>query len=358
MRSSPLIFLPFSAIFVLAACQHAPDKAENRTTPFIATAPNYVSVAASAPQQFAEKTTTEVDRVALYEAAVAEMKKSNYEQATTLWKLYTARFTGRASYEQAQVHLSESLFRTGNTDEALPVLQPVLESPSEKGVFAEGRLLYAEMLISKKRLDEAVATTFDVMPDPKAEAAFGIRRVAKREKITPAQEIKVMTLRGRVFAELNKQEESVVALASARKRLKNFKGIEKNSLTAHVAWRQIETLSALCRNRIKPPLELSEADFLDYSNEFYSCAEPSRVFFCEVVRGHDEQIGRLALGSYRDLVLKPLALRDPLPPPSRKVKPSQIPFYETELKQFIEKTVETHAKRFKNLEKCNVFDLF
>ncbi len=346
---APLLFPALFFFVLFSGCSHSRPVAATEAAPKTAQASPVINAGPDAQ----------------FEAAVLSMKQAAFSEAAAKWKAYLDRYAGLPHYEQAGLFYAETLFHLSRNDEAIAVLQPLLESPKEDGLFVDGRLLYAELLLRKGRFDEAVAATFDVIADPKAERAAGVSRKTRRRKTTPVQEVKLYTLRGRIFAELAREDEAVRALAAARKRLKKISGEgagtdEKTRLTAHVAWRQIETLSAICRNRVHRPERLSEKEFLEYADGYYACTEPARKFLCEILdrRAQDGEIRAQAVDAYRAMVRYPLALRDPLPDPARGVKTAQKERYEKEMRGLIESTVETRAKSYRNLESCNAFDVF
>lgn len=296
-------------------------------------------------------------RAEVFSNAILEMKQASYTSALHTWDQYLTEFSGLAQMEEAQIYRAKCLFYLSKFDAVIEALHPLLESPKNSEIYIDGRLLYAEAMLMKKSYEEAVAITFDLLPNRRLEKKLGIRRTQKPIIITKTQELKVLTLRGRIFGEMNRQDEAVYALRDSRKILKGIKE-EKNKYTSIVAWRQLETLSALCRNKIQIESTVSESEFLEYSKKYYHCIEPGRVFYCEVLGYEDPFIRDPALRSYKEMVLYPKIKMEPLPLPARSVKPEYKANYEREMKELIEKTVNEESRSYRNLENCNAHNIF
>lgn len=285
------------------------------------------------------------------------MKQASYSAALKSWNQYLLEYSGLPQMEDAQIYRAKCLFYLSKFTEVIDSLRPLLESTTNDEIFVDGRLLYAEANLMKGSFEEALAITYDLLPSKKSEKKLGIQRKSKNIVITRTQELKILTLRGRIFGEMNNQTESVFALRDARKILKGLKE-GRSKYTSIVAWRQIETLSALCRNKVELPKKVSENEFLEYVKNYYHCIEPGRVFYCEVLGYEDPFIREPAQRAYREMVLYPKTKMEPLPVPARNVKQEYKATYDKEMKELVEKSVSEESTSYRNIEKCNAHDVF
>lgn len=307
---------------------------------------------------------------ALFEKASARQKLGAYADAEQLWKDYIDHYPGFANYDQAQFHLAECLVQLQKTSASLEPLQAVIQTSSDSHLVVEARLLFAESLLQTNRFDEALAISYELMPRRKAERKAGFKRdkdaVGISDAIQPdlVQKIKLYTLRGRILASLKDEKAAQGALYQARKLIENANKTQLSRedrihLAANWAWRQLEILTLSCPQRNPVPERLSEAEFLAYAEAYYGCVVPAQRLYCQILAAHDAGIQNPALQTYRALALKPLEIREHLPPPARSIKKKeQRGPYESEMKALIEKTVLERSKEYKNLDACGAFDVF
>ncbi|MEW6055627.1 MAG: CDC27 family protein [Bdellovibrionota bacterium] len=315
---------------------------------------------------------TDDDKAAeLFNQALKEQEEAAYTRASELWKTYVGLYAATPDFERAQYNLALSLFHLGRTKEAYDPLKNILHSPKDGLLAVEARLLLAECLLRDRKPDEALALTYEIFPSARAEKQVGLKRFrnavgteASKVKPTLPQEVRLLVLRARVFASLKDQVRATEALNQAQNRINQLSklestGSELKTLTAHWAWRSIEVLAFRCEQKFPAPERLSEAEFLAYAQGYYGCVSSSKRLYCKVVEAKDEQIRTQAVRTYRALAEAPLRLRNPLPPPARRVqKPEQRAYYEREMTGLIEKTVADHIREYRNLDACGAYEIF
>lgn len=307
----------------------------------------------------------------LFHRAMQAQNDASFQKAAKLWAQYLETQSGMPGYDRARYNYAFCLFSLGRAQEAIEPLKDLIEQSVDRRLGGDARILLAESLMQAKRADEALATTFEVLPDRAREAQVGLRRRKDAYGIDPrkaapdtAQTIRLLTIRGRIYASLGRHSESKEAFRQVQKMLLVASKSQLDShdlrfLSANYAWRQIEANAAMCRDQNPFPERLSEKEFLAYADAYYSCAAPSRSNLCTVIATKDAQVKGLALESYRSMVLAPLELKEHLPPPAREIrKDEQRGHYEREMKALIERTVESHAKDFRSIESCHAYDLF
>lgn len=293
----------------------------------------------------------------LFNQALKEQGEAAFLAAYDHWKQFITRYTGLPGHEQAQHNLGLTLFHLGRPAEAIEPLQGLIQSTQDTRLAIDSSLLLAECLLATGSLTEALALTFDVIPNLKAERKVGLERKTEAEP-SLKQKIRLYTLRGRVYASLGNEKEAEKALSQASKLLTTAKksqlsAYDKRALETAWGYRQIEVLELVCARRVTASDALSEQEFLAYADAYYSCAAPAKALFCQVNATADDQVKSQVMGAYRRLVEEPLKLKDRLPPPARVVrKKEQRAHYEREMKTLIEKTVEERSKAFTNLETC------
>jgi tetratricopeptide (TPR) repeat protein len=296
-------------------------------------------------------------------------REGAYAEAEACWQRYITVFPGEAEFDHARYHRALCLFHLGRYEDSSKSAASVIQDQATTALGVDARILLAEDLLQTGKTAEALALTYEVLPDTRAERASGLKRQSD-SAIQPSliQKIKNYTLRGRILASLNRPSDAAQALKKAQVLLE---GSSKMALSDHDrldlagrwALRQIETLSIQCSTLAPRTQRLSEAEFLAYADVHYRCADPTRELFCKVIRtyreSHDEQLKSLALTAYRGLVEAPLALLSTLPPPAREIRTQdQRKNYESEMKALIEKTVRERSQPFRNLSACNSFDVF
>ncbi len=356
MKSREIIFLFLILVFA-EACSRLKAQPESKTN--VESTPS--SVVEKKPGEEIEKS-----RRDLYMRAQRYMQLAVYNEAARLWKEYIDRYFGMQQYAEAQFHYARALFQLSRLDEATAILKPLIETPSNPAIFIHGRLLLAEILIKQLQYDQAIAATYDLLPEIRLEKKNGVMRSAVPVKLEDEEKVKVLTLRGRVFGEIKKENDAVLALAQARKILKSmrfsgtieFQKEQKDILTAHVAFRQIETLSAICKNKVYKPNRMSENEFIKYAQDYYDCAKPTQSFMCEVLQVQDDQVRNQAVLAYREMADFPTTFKENLPPPARRVKPAQAEFYKSEMKGLIDNTVQKFSYDFRNIKKCDIYDVY
>lgn len=307
----------------------------------------------------------------LFAQALHEQNDGAFQAASDRWRQFLDRYPGMPGYEQAQFNAALTLLHLDRAGEAKEPLHSLIQTTGNPSFAIDARLLLAEALLRNGENEEALALTFDVLPEQRLEKARGLERASKATGVSDAggkpnleQRIKFYILRGRIFAGLKNQREASAALTLGEKLLE---GPAKDQLSAKeikllrgtLSWRKVEVLEQLCRHQVTIPEALSEAEFLAYADAYYSCIAPARQLFCNVKASNDQQIESQALRTYRRLAEQPLEIRDHLPPPAREVrKKEQRGPYESEMKTLIEKTVQERSHAFRNIESCKAFDVF
>lgn len=307
----------------------------------------------------------------LFQQAQKAQNDAAFGEAAELWRKFLDHDTGMPGFEAARYNFSFCLFSLGQQTEAIDMLKNLLEETHDGKTANDARILLAEGWLAAGKFEDALATTYDVLPNPTREAQAGLYRHGNAVGIDPTQapatypqKIRLLTIRGRIFAALQRPDEAKVALDQARQLLLHAsKGEvspqELQFLSANYAWRKLEVTGLSCQQSSPVPERLSEREFLDYADAYYGCLRPTRSFYCTVLATQNEQVRSQALTAYKRLVLAPLAIKDHLPPPARKVKTeAQRGRYESELKALIEKTVEDHAAEFKQIDSCHAHDVF
>lgn len=304
------------------------------------------------PQETQSKSKAKKDEAAaaeLFEKASRAQNEGRFLAAYDHWKTYLSQFTGMPGYNTAQYNLAFTLSHLGRPGEAIEPLRGFIQlAPPNSSLLINARLLLAECLLENKSAEEALALTFEARPQYAA----------------PEQTIRFFIARGRAYGQLAQLDLSEKAFSDARKYLQTTKKStlsqqDRSRIKGRLAWRQLETLELTCLSRVKPDEALSEAEFLAYADAHYGCAAPAKQLFCDVQAAGDDQIESQALLAYKRLVEAPLKLRDPLPPPARKIKKQeQREHYEQEMKALVEKTVEERSRAFRNIEACRAYDIF
>lgn len=307
----------------------------------------------------------------LFEQAMRAQSEAAFMEALEHWKLFLARHTGMPGFEQAKYNYALTLIHLGRLSEAEEPLRGIIQTTNDPSLAIDARAVLAEAYLKTGKFDEALALTFDVLPDRKIERRMGIKRSATAAgvsvtggKPTLLQRIKLFILRGRLFGSLGNHAQANRALLQAQKLLDGpakdqLSQKERKLLSGTWSWRKIEVLDQICNHEVKVPDTLSEAEFLAYADAYYSCIAPARQLYCSVLEANDNQIEAQALQAYRRSVQRPLEISDRLPPPARDVrKKEQRGYYESEMKALISKTVEERSKAFRDIEACKALDVF
>lgn len=350
------------------------DQTNTNTSPSIDIAPAPQRVQAR-PKAAVSIRSTPVSKISeadkLFQQAQKSQDEGAFLEASELWQAFVVKYTGMPGHERAKYNLAFCLFSLGRPEDATEPLKSLIESSRDGKLTNDGRLLLAESFVALGKGDEALALTFDVLPDRDREESVGLKRQSGALGIDPlhtppsyAQKIRLLTIRGRIYAMLRKPELAFRALDQAQMFLVHGKKHQLSPydlkfLSANYAWRKLETTALSCQQLNPLPTKLSEKEFLAYADSYYGCAAPAQKLYCTVLASRNEQIRSQAIKTYKGLALSPLEIREHLPPASRELKTDeQRSFYEREMKALIEKTVDEHAKDFKNLDSCNARNVF
>ncbi len=354
-----LIYLTLFSVF-LSSCASLRANHEENIQNANLSQPNQKQVVLIPSEELEKK------RSDLFNRAYRYMQLAAYTEAAKLWREYNETYFGMKQSTDAQFYYAKALFYLSRYDEAAEVLKPLLEYANNHYLFINGRLLFAEIQIKQLKYDQAIAATYDLMPETALEKKSGIIRASSPVILDDEEKIKILTMRGRIFAELKKENNATETLMQARKILKTirFAGTEafqkeqKDILTAHVAYRQIETVTAICKNKVYKPNKMSEAEFIQYAQDYYDCTKPTQSFMCEVLQVQDNQVRNSAILAYKDMAEFPIHFKNDLPNPARALKTKQKEFYKSEMTNLIDSTVQKFSKDFRNIRKCDVYDLF
>lgn len=307
----------------------------------------------------------------LFDHAKREQEDGAFAKAAELWKQFVDQNVGMPGYDRALYNYGFVLVSLGRAEEATEPLKSLIADTHDGIITNDARILLAESLIQTKKYEEALAITFEVLPDRAAEESAGLERAHDAVGVSPkipapnlAQKIRLFTTRGRIFASLGRQDEARAALEKAQILLihagKNqLSRKDMQYLSANYAWRQLEVQVLICQQSVKIPEKLSEAEFLAYAHAYYGCTAPAKQLYCTVLASQNEQVRVQAQRTYRQMVEGPLSIADHLPEPARKIeKPEQRKYYESEMKALIEKTVSERVREFKDLPSCHAHDVF
>ncbi|MBI3556522.1 MAG: hypothetical protein HY074_09690, partial [Deltaproteobacteria bacterium] len=307
----------------------------------------------------------------LFNQAQRQQGDGALQKASELWKQFLDQNLGLPGYNTAVYNYGYCLYYLGRAQEALDPLKNMILETQDSKLINDARILLAESLLQTGENEEALATTFDVLPDHAAEAAAGLERSSNAvgtaensEGPNLTQKIRLYTIRGRIFASLKKENQAHAALEHAKQLLLHAEKGQINPtdmrfLSGNYAWRQMEVQALSCQQRVVIPERLSEAEFLTYADAYYGCASPARHLYCTVLAARNEQIRSQAQITYRGLIEAPLEIRNHLPPPAREIrKKEQRSHYESEMKALIEKTVNDRVRDFKDLPSCHAHDVF
>ncbi len=307
----------------------------------------------------------------LFNQAQREQSGGALAKAAELWKQFLDQNLGLPGYNTAVYSYGYCLYYLGRAQEALDPLKNMILETQDSKLINDARILLAESLLQVGENEEALATTFDVLPNLAAEQSAGLERsadavgVADQAAVTSlTQKIRLYTIRGRIFASLKKEAQAHAALEHAKQLLLHSKKgqispEDMRFLSGNYAWRQLEVQALTCQQSVVVPDRLSEAEFLAYADAYYGCASPARHLYCTVLAARNEQVRSQAQSTYRGLIEAPLEIRNHLPPPAREIrKKEQRSHYESEMKALIEKTVSDRAKEFKDLPSCHAHDVF
>lgn len=331
-----------------------------------------------APQEVKPSSASSESAEEDFEEALNEQTNGEPRFALSKWKKFLDDHTGMPGYESAKFNYALCLYLTGKPSEALDYLRPLYEEEFPTQITTEARLLSIEALIGLSRFEDALALSFEILPDYDAEARSGLfRRRGSQKAISKFvlhddQKIRVYTLRSVCFAGLKKADLSSQTIARATAILDTlWKTSPQTSdiqyklhdLRAHLSYRAIQALTLHCQTKNPFPTTLSEAEALAYGDSYYRCALPATKLYCDFLESQkvteNESLGKVVLQDYTALALHPLKLRDPLPPPSRHLKrTTQKPFYEQEMKGLIEKMVDEKIKPMRFIDSCHADHIF
>lgn len=312
------------------------------------------------------RNSVEVDEAnLLYAKALEKTQTAQYIEAAKLWQSFISHYTGLTRYEHAWFYYGKSLFNLGKFAEAADALRNPIDTHGNTNLIVEARLLLADCLLKQGQAEEALALTYELRPDIKIERRYGIvRHSLKVPPLTVSQKVRLYSLRGGIYAVLQRRAQAQKALQKARNTLSHAQKDQLNeedrrTLSGRCALRELEVLRLQCSHEASPTERLSEAEFLSYSTAHYSCAEPARELYCEVARTEDKHLLENAVATYKALVFEPLKLKDRLPAPTREIsKKNERAFYEKEFQDLIEKTVQNNARDFQNIDSCQAYNIF
>ncbi|MGE4232787.1 MAG: hypothetical protein AB7F43_05595 [Bacteriovoracia bacterium] len=226
-----------------------------------------------------------------------------------------------------------------------------------KTVSQVSRVAEIEKLLKAQKYDEALALTFEVLPDRQKESAVGIDRQSRTPDLSEIQRLGLYLLRAQAYIGLRHWDKSARAQQKAEYLLNSYqselKEAQRDRYEASLAALKAETLFAKCKNECAPPKKISEKEFLNYADRFYQCLEPSKMLICTLQSKAAKDIYEKEKTAYDETILIPLSLKNPLPPPARKLKNlSQKKFYEEDMKLLIQRTVDEKIKPFNDLTAC------
>ena len=277
-----------------------------------------------------------------FNLALHEQNQGAFVQARELWEKFFIQNT--YLHPNATYNYAYTLFHLGDLEQAEIELKKI----SEHNIDA--RLLLAECFLRREKKQEALALTYELLPNWPAEKSSGISRLKTAlgtqkeiDSLTIEQKVKLFILRGRILASLEKFSESRTAFIRALHILNkktNHPLEERELLLAKLGLRQVESIYAQCTFENPLPTELDEEIFLSFANTFYSCAQTALTPLA--LASKNQLTKPLAENVFSELMHAPLKLAQNLPPPPKHRKPktqTKTVYFQNELKDLIENEV-------------------
>lgn len=304
----------------------------------------------------------------VFERGVAAHGKGDYEAASKIFTGFIEDYPGAAGFEDAHMLLGESLFHLGRYAEAEGPLKRVVENSIDREIRTRALLMLAESLHMLKRDDEALATTFQVVPDKDLQARLALpphaaRRQAKDPKAPLADQVRAYLLQASILGALDDHKNGDAVFSKGKRLLSQATGYgisktEARTLRGELGWREMGILGRQCSE--KTHIEKgSEEAIAGALQGFYRCIEPAKGLLCDIARDAPAPLLQRAKEAYKALVRKPLELKNALPMADSPFKDEDTKArYEEELRNHIDRTVEEKTADFRNLDECGLPGIF
>jgi hypothetical protein len=293
----------------------------------------------------------------LYDEAQEAIKSNNLDKAYLLLLKFITDNPLDEKIEFAKYDLARTCYYLGRDEEANFYLKNLIEESKNQNLIFYAQMLRADLLMHKKDYTMVVALTYDLLPSE------NLRKFTKRKSISfnlsPTQKVETLILRATALAELMKEEAAEKAILDAQKIVdEEVSSEEKLKLKSKIAIKKMQTKVALCRKNIMTLEKMSEQEFIEASNDYYTCIQDIKKFWCELKESGSPALLEEGKTFYKAIVELPLFLVSNLPIPAREVKAHQRVFYEKEMKDFIQKTVTEVSKDFANISECQAYGIF
>lgn len=293
--------------------------------------------------------------------------ESKYADATSLLQGYLTDYPDAplAQRDRAESLLAQALVASGQCEKAIPHLKRTIqnEDPTSRNL-AVNLLLLADCYEKTGRIDEALAATHEVVPDPAILAKLALppeelNRKFRKVKAPLDVQVSALLRRARLLASKQDLQGSKATLAKATRLLRTSRGYgitrdRARELSGELALREIEILRHECLVKNPLPTHGDEDLVIKHLDGYYSCAEQGRILLCDVYRLSADLMND-ARRVYRHLVMAPGVLAQNLPSPSRSFKnDGSRTFYENELKDLVNRRVQEKINDFSSIQECGL----
>ncbi len=305
---------------------------------------------------------------ASFDRAKALYDVSKFPEAAAGFQSFIRDYPAARRTEDAYRLLGVSLYRAGRPADAAPHLKRAAENATSSQAQAEALLTLGECQGAAGNWDEALASTFQIIPDAQLAARLALSPAEsnrRKQRVSAPLEfqVKAYMLRAQALAALGKPRESDEALGRGKRLLLDASGFGINKamarqLSAELGYRELGLLDTRCGPRLSFE-KTTEETVLGALDGFYSCIALAPTLLCDTAHGSGAPLLEGAKARYRNLALKPLSLKDHLPPPGRSFRePSMADHFESEIKQLIDAQVTLRADSLRNVEECGLSAIF
>lgn len=289
--------------------------------------------------------------------------QAEFSNAHQIWTDYLQRFAAHAQYSHALYQDALCLLHLRQYVSARDQLKTLIEMSDIAPLAVNARLLLAQCLIELNEHQSALALTYEILADTHAEKNTGFKRIVKPWPTTQLQKVKLYALRAVALSNLDQTEISLQYLKKARLTLdqmpqNKLAAPKRKQILAQLALKEIQTLSIICEKQNTPLKTIDEKSFLNYAAHYYECFQPAIAQACTVQAAYNAALTQQLHQHYKEYLEQPLNLIKNLPAPARKIKKTDQPFFERELKDLIQTTVDQQIKPFRFITKCGVKDAF
>ena len=322
--------------------------------------------------QAAPKTTTAFP-VPNYDIALKSYKDAvkTYEEgnATKAKELFTGFLVDYPTHEktvEARYYLGLISFSQSEYENAIGYLKDTVQSVPDAELRGETLLILGESYYATGLLSEAMAITYEIIPDEKTDQKLGLSQSPywkkKRQfKSLYSHRVEAHLLRAKIFSKKGDLPSSEASLQKAKRLLQTVTGygVSENTarhLKAEVSYQQMAILKHQC-NKAKPE-KISEEIFQKYAEDYYECIRPIQSLYCDVKdHGTKEDLEKVRI-LYKSMVFHLNELKDQLPPADTKIDSVSKVHFEQEMRDLMGKVISKNAEDFHAIAQCGEISTF